>query len=181
MYQALIPCFSFLFLAYLFLMNKEIVSDPSYPGQWRISGEYIENIAKMTHWEYPEAVARFGRQLEALGIAKELERRGAVDGDLVMVDQYDFDFNSRMTNLYIPQQLLEKEAAQEAKGNGRPTKEEGEKEDISWRPFTEGGFLDVDADELVGFMEDEWDLLDEDWEDGEDDFVSTEDDVWMSQ
>lgn len=34
----------------------EIISDPSYPGQWRVSGEYIEQIAKMTHWEYPEAV-----------------------------------------------------------------------------------------------------------------------------
>lgn len=33
----------------------EIQSDPSYPGQWRVSGEYIEQIAKMTHWEYPEA------------------------------------------------------------------------------------------------------------------------------
>eukprot|EP00980_Cylindrotheca_fusiformis_P014308 scaffold3819_cov73-Cylindrotheca_fusiformis.AAC.1 len=43
--------------------DYEIVSDPSYPGQWRIRGEYIEQVAKMTHWEYPEAVARFGRQL----------------------------------------------------------------------------------------------------------------------
>lgn len=33
----------------------EIQSDPSYPGQWRVSGEHIEQIAKMTHWEYPEA------------------------------------------------------------------------------------------------------------------------------
>merc|ERR1740117_1493805 len=87
----------------------EIMSDPSYPGQWRVSGMYIEQIAKMTHWEYPEAVARFGRQLDALGISKELEVRGAVDGDLVMVDEYDFEFNSCFTNQYIPQDLLDKE------------------------------------------------------------------------
>jgi Obg family GTPase CgtA-like protein len=143
-------------------------------------GEYIENIAKMTHWEYPEAVARFGRQLEALGIAKDLEIRGAVDGDLVMVDAYDFEFNSRMTNLYIPQELLEKEAALEAKANGGSAKEE---EEIAWRPFSEGGFLDVDTDELLGFREDEWDLLDDDYDDvdNDDDFVSAEDEVWMSQ
>jgi Obg family GTPase CgtA-like protein len=167
--------------SFVSVVNKEIVSDPSYPGQWRILGEYIENIAKMTHWEYPEAVARFGRQLEALGISKELEIRGAVDGDLVMVDEYDFEFNSRMTNLYIPQELLEKESALEAKANGGTTMDDVE-DGVVWRPFSEGGFLDVDTDELVGFKEDEWDLLNDDWEDDDDDeFISAEDEVWMSQ
>ena len=46
----------------------EIQSDPAYPGQWRILGNYIEQVASMTHWEYPEAVERFGRQLYALYI-----------------------------------------------------------------------------------------------------------------
>ena len=59
----------------------EIQSDPAYPGQFRVSGEYIEQIARMTHWEYPEAVERFGRQMEALGISEELCQRGAEDGD----------------------------------------------------------------------------------------------------
>merc|ERR1711935_1100649 len=40
--------------------DYEIMSDPAYPGQWRIKGPYIEQVAKMTHWEYPEAVERFG-------------------------------------------------------------------------------------------------------------------------
>jgi GTPase len=171
--QSLIPFLSLLVI-------KEIVSDPSYPGQWRILGEYIENIAKMTHWEYPEAVARFGRQLEALGIARELETRGAVDGDLVMVDEYDFEFNSRMTNFYIPQELLDKEAALEAKAGGGSAMDDDEQA-VAWRPFSDGGFLDVDTDELAGFMEDEWDLLNGDWEDSDDAFVSAEDEVWISQ
>ncbi|KAG7368146.1 GTP1/OBG-domain containing protein [Nitzschia inconspicua] len=159
--------------------DYEIISDPSYPGQWRISGEYIENIAKMTHWEYPEAVARFGRQLEALGIAKELELRGAMDGDLVMVNEYDFEFNSRMTNLYIPQELLEKEKRMEAKANGKSDEDDDE---IAWRPFSQGGFLDVDSDELVGFMDsDEWELLDDDFEDGDDFVFEDDDEVWTSQ
>jgi len=159
----------------------EIISDPSYPGQWRVAGEYIENIAKMTHWEYPEAVARFGRQLEALGIAKELERRGAVDGDLVMVGEYDFDFNSRLTNLYIPQELLEKEALYEKQAKGENgSEDETDNEEAPWRPFPQGGFLDVDTDELVGFMETEdWDLLDDDFED-DDDFIYDDDEIWTS-
>ena len=85
------------------------MSDPAYPGQWRVMGSYIEQIAKMTHWEYPEAVERFGRQLEALGISAELEARGGQDGDLVMIGEYDFDFSPGLTNPYIPQELLDKD------------------------------------------------------------------------
>ena len=98
--------------------DYEIISDPAYPGQWRISGSYIEQVAKMTHWEYPEAVERFGRQLEALGIAAELERRGGVDGDLVMVGEYDFDFAPGLTNPYIPPELLEQDAMYEEDESG---------------------------------------------------------------
>lgn len=153
----------------------EIQSDPSYPGQWRVMGEYIEQVAKMTHWEYPQAVERFGRQLEAMGIAEELTRRGAENGDLVMVDQFDFDFAPGMTNVYIPQDVLEKD--EEFFGE----KTVVEDEEKPWRPFTEGGFMDVDTEELVGFGEmDDWDLLEEDFvEDGKDAILS-DDEVWMS-
>lgn len=165
--------------------DYEILSDPSYPGQWRVSGKYIEQIARMTHWEYPEAVARFGRQLEALGISKELERRGALDGDLVMVDEYDFEFNSRMTNLYIPQELLDKDAAYEARNGISASKDrsKGDDEMPNWRPFSQGGFLDIDTDELEGFMDsDDWALLDNDaaFEDGQAFLLSEDEEVWMS-
>ena len=149
----------------------EIISDPAYPGQWRIKGHYIEQIARMTHWEYPEAVERFGRQLEALGISTELSRRGAEDGDLIMIDEFDFEFSPGMTNVYIPPDLLEQEAPQT----------DVDEEEIPWRPFQEGGFLDVDVEELVGFGEmDDWNLLEDDF-DGENEFVlADEDEVWTS-
>lgn len=164
--------------------DYEIISDPAYPGQWRISGAYIEQVAKMTHWEYPEAVERFGRQLEALGIAAELERRGAVDGDLVMVDEYDFDFAPGLTNPYIPPELLEQDAMYEEDEDGHRRAilvDEPESEaDRSWRPFSKGGYMDVDTDELMGFDEDgEWDLLDDDAFDDEH-FEYDDDEVWMS-
>jgi GTP-binding protein len=155
--------------------DYEIINDPSYPGQWRITGEYIENVAKMTHWEYPEAVARFGRQLNALGIAKELESRGARDGDLVMVGAYDFEFNPGLTNPYIPQELLEKDARMEAVRNGNV--EDDEDGEVAWRPFNQGGFLDVDVDELVGFSESgDWEMLDDEFD--EDFEFEEDDDVW---
>jgi GTP-binding protein len=158
----------------------EIVSDPAYPGQWRVNGEYIEQVAKMTHWEYKEAVSRFGRQLNALGIAAELERLGAVDGDLVMVDKYDFEFSPGMTNPYIPADLIEQDmmfmdtlgGKNDGGGSGMVSDVSGMLVDVpkggtedgkaSWTPFRSGGYLEDDADELLGFNQDEgWDLLDE--------------------
>jgi len=148
----------------------EIISDPAYPGQWRVKGEYIEQIAKMTHWEYPEAVERFGRQLKALGIEDELQARGAFDGDLVMIDEYDFDFNPGLTNPYIPQELLEKDAAYEEKENKEHMRamllsnDDGEEEE-EWRPFSKGGYMDMDKDEIVEFNDDgDWDLLEDDFD-----------------
>jgi Obg family GTPase CgtA-like protein len=153
------------------------MSDPSYPGQWRITGDYVEQVAKMTHWEYPQAVARFGRQLGALGIAEELQRRGATAGDLVMVDSYDFEFSPQMTNPYLPQELIEKEIAYERGDTGEEEEESGAP--VKWRPFQKGGFMDVDTDELVGFDDEDWGLLDEDFdEDGN--FAFDEDEVWTA-
>mmetsp|Transcript_22574 Transcript_22574/g.26167 ORF Transcript_22574/g.26167 Transcript_22574/m.26167 type:complete len:607 (+) Transcript_22574:293-2113(+) len=160
----------------------EIVSDPAYPGQWRVNGEYIEQVAKMTHWEYPEAVERFGRQLGALGIAAELERRGAVDGDLVMVDQYDFDFAPGMTNPYIPADLLEREQLFEKMDNeGGMLIEEPQQGNKEWTPFRSGGYLEDDAEEVMGFNKDDgWDLLDFTEEIDLEEFILEGDDVWQA-
>jgi GTP-binding protein len=114
----------------------------------------------MTHWEYPEAVERFDRILQRLGISAELERQGAVDGDLVMVGDYDFDFSPGFTNPYIPAELLEQDALWEQRQNGIETIIEDS--DQEWRPFRLGGYLDEDSEELVGFNDDdEWSLLEE--------------------
>jgi len=174
----------------------EIVSDPAYPGQWRVNGAYIEQVAKMTHWEYPEAVERFGRQLAALGIAAELQLLGATDGDLVMVDEYDFEFAPGMTNPYIPGDLLERDVlfeeeeerrkiskgSRDGAGGKKETKPEPEEE---WRPFRSGGYMDDDPDELVGFNDDDaWNLLEEPEDDDDVDysefFPEEGDEVWQS-
>jgi len=136
----------------------------------------------MTHWEYPEAVERFGRQLGALGIAAELERRGAVDGDLVMVDQYDFDFAPGMTNPYIPADLLEREQLFEKMDNeGGMLIEEPQQGNKEWTPFRSGGYLEDDAEEVMGFNKDDgWDLLDFTEEIDLEEFILEGDDVWQA-
>lgn len=165
---------------------SEIVSDPAYPGQWRVNGPYIEQVAKMTHWEYPEAVERFGRQLQALGIADELIARGALEGDLVMIDEYDFDFSPGKTNPYIPQDLLEKDAMyeeqmkeQSPRGMLLNSDDIGEEEETPWVPFRKGGYMLMDKDEIVEFDDDGgWDLLNDDFDLSEE-FMEG-DDVWTS-
>ncbi len=91
-----------------------------------------------------------------------------------MIDKYDFDFSPGMTNPYIPAELLEKDAMydemreQKAGGSGRRGKlveDAEEDEEPAWRPFSKGGYLDVDRDEIVEFNDDgEWDLLEDDFD-----------------
>ncbi|KAL7571537.1 hypothetical protein ACA910_020956 [Epithemia clementina (nom. ined.)] len=169
--------------------DYEIQSDPSYPNQWRISGQHMEQIAKMTHWEYPEAVERFGRQLEAMGISDELLRRGACDGDLIMIGTYDFEFSPGQKNPYIPPDLLEEEEARFGLGEQQRRQQQKGSSDSdelpTWRPFTQGGFLDMDTEELQGFGEDDdWELLEfneASFDEDDDEFELEEgDDVWIS-
>ena len=148
----------------------------------------------MTHWEYPEAVERFGRLLQALGIRDELTARGAMEGDLVMIDEYDFDFSPAKTNIYIPQELLDKEAKYEERESARRQQQtprgmlldndygddgDEEGEEALWKPFDKGGYMLMDKDEIVEFNDDgEWDLLEDDFD------LSPElldgDEVWTS-
>jgi len=168
--------------------DYEIFSDPAYPGQWRIKGPYIEQVAKMTHWEYPEAVERFSRQLEALGIAEELTGRGAFEGDLVMIDEYDFEFSPGMTNPYIPTELLEMDAMWEekrAKDEQAPramlldNKDDDEEGVGVWKPFNQGGYMEVDKGEILEFNDDGgWDLLEDDFDLSPD--MLEGDEVWTS-
>ncbi len=52
---------------------------------WRVSGKRIERVAAMTNWDYYEAVIRFQRILEAMGISQALEDAGVKDGDIVRI------------------------------------------------------------------------------------------------
>jgi Obg family GTPase CgtA-like protein len=42
-------------------------------------------VVERTNWDYGESLMRFQRILEAEGISKALKKKGAVEGDLVMI------------------------------------------------------------------------------------------------
>lgn len=70
----------------------------NYPGQFRVVGESIEKLVLMTNWDYYEAAMRFQRILEARGVTAALKERGAKEGDLVMIGDWDFDFFEKNNN-----------------------------------------------------------------------------------
>ncbi len=61
-------------------------------GSWRISGIAVERAAEMTYWEYDEAVRRFQRILEHLGVEEALKQAGIKNGDTVKVGEYELEW-----------------------------------------------------------------------------------------
>jgi len=70
----------------------DIQTDERFPGQFRVTGNRIEKVVAMTNWDYYESIRRFQRILEATGISKALKKAGAVQGDMVMVGEWDFNY-----------------------------------------------------------------------------------------
>lgn len=66
---------------------------PEQPLTWRIEGRRVERIAAMTDWDNDEAIARFQRQLRALGVLEALERAGAQEGDTVIIDDAELEWS----------------------------------------------------------------------------------------
>lgn len=63
-------------------------------GVYRVRGARIERAAHMTYWEYDEAVLRFQRILEALGVRKALAQAGVQEGNTVIIgDDYELEWS----------------------------------------------------------------------------------------
>jgi len=67
-----------------------ITRDPD--GSFVLSGEGIEKLFKMTDFSRDESVHRFSRQMRGMGIDEALRQRGAKDGDIVKLMEYEFEF-----------------------------------------------------------------------------------------
>ncbi|ACM14655.1 GTPase ObgE [Bacillus paranthracis] len=61
-------------------------------GTFVISGYDIEKTFKMTDFSRDESVRRFARQMRGMGIDEALRARGAKDGDIVKILEYEFEF-----------------------------------------------------------------------------------------
>ena len=70
--------------------NFEITRESD--GTFVISGYDIEKTFKMTDFSRDESVRRFARQMRGMGIDEALRARGATDGDIVKILEYQFEF-----------------------------------------------------------------------------------------
>ena len=57
---------------------------------WVLSGEKLEKLFVMTNMERDEAIMKFSRQLRGMGVDQALRERGAKDGDIVRIGNFEF-------------------------------------------------------------------------------------------
>ncbi|MGE6629080.1 GTPase ObgE [Bacillus sp. NPDC077027] len=61
-------------------------------GTFVLTGQALERLFKMTDFSRDESVKRFSRQLRGMGIDDALRERGAKDGDIVRLLEFEFEF-----------------------------------------------------------------------------------------
>ncbi len=73
--------------------DKSFTIERDPDGAWHVRGRHIERIVAMTRWEYYDAVMRFQRILEALGITAALRERGVKVGDTVRIGEAELEWS----------------------------------------------------------------------------------------
>ena len=61
-------------------------------GAFVLSGYAIERLFKMTDFNFDQSVRKFSRQMRGMGIDDALRERGAVNGDIVRLLGFEFEF-----------------------------------------------------------------------------------------
>lgn len=80
------------------VLYKYVAEEPDFEisrepdGAFVLSGAKIERLFTMTNFERDASISRFARQLRAMGVDEALRKRGAKDGDIVRLLDYEFEF-----------------------------------------------------------------------------------------
>ncbi|HFH9350289.1 TPA: GTPase ObgE [Streptococcus agalactiae] len=59
---------------------------------WVLYGDKLEKLFVMTNMEREESIMKFARQLRGMGVDEALRERGAKDGDIVRIGNFEFEF-----------------------------------------------------------------------------------------
>jgi GTP-binding protein len=78
--------------AKVFRLEQEPFSIAREEDGWQVRGPEVERVVAMTNWEYDEAVMRFQRILEAMGISAALEEAGIQVGDTVRIGDTELEW-----------------------------------------------------------------------------------------
>lgn len=80
------------------VLYKYVAEEPDFEisrepdGTFVLSGAKIERLFTMTNFERDASISRFARQLRAMGVDEALRKRGAKDGDIVRLLDFEFEF-----------------------------------------------------------------------------------------
>lgn len=80
------------------VLYKYVAEEPDFEisrepdGTFVLSGAKIERLFTMTNFERDASISRFARQIRAMGVDEALRKRGAKDGDIVRLLDYEFEF-----------------------------------------------------------------------------------------
>lgn len=80
------------------VLYKYVAEEPDFEisrepdGTFVLSGAKIERLFTMTNFERDASISRFARQLRTMGVDEALRKRGAKDGDIVRLLDYEFEF-----------------------------------------------------------------------------------------
>jgi len=61
-------------------------------AEWHVRGGRIERRARITRWDLDEAVSRFQKTLEHLGVTAALEKAGVKNGDTVFIGDVELEW-----------------------------------------------------------------------------------------
>ncbi len=72
--------------------QKEFEITRAPDASFILSGDAVEKLFKMTDFSRDESVRRFARQLRGMGVDEALREKGAKDGDIVKLLEFEFEF-----------------------------------------------------------------------------------------
>lgn len=72
--------------------QEQIFINREPDGSFVITGDKIERLFKMTDFSRDESIQRFARQLRSMGVDEALRKKGAEDGAIVKLLEYEFEF-----------------------------------------------------------------------------------------
>ncbi|MBT7074489.1 MAG: Obg family GTPase CgtA [Anaerolineae bacterium] len=61
-------------------------------GDWQVSGKAIERAAAMTYWGHYGSIRRFQKIMQALKIDVALREKGIIEGDTVLIGEYELEW-----------------------------------------------------------------------------------------
>ncbi|MBI5931231.1 MAG: GTPase ObgE [Chloroflexi bacterium] len=78
-------------------------------GSFQVSGKRIERAAQMTYWDYDEALMRFQKILEAMGVSAALVKAGVKAGDSVYIGEMELEWGDEGYEEDEPKEVLDED------------------------------------------------------------------------